>query len=63
MLRNILLWIICAAGGALIGFHANKPGDLQNTVLFVVGLIMVSLSIHQMGKQRKKKDDLSHVLR
>ena len=50
MLRNILLWIICAAGGALIGFHANKLGDLQNTALFVVGLMMVSLSLCRMGR-------------
>ena len=54
MLRNILLWIICAIGGALIGFHANKLDTLQNTILFVVGLMMVSLSIRQMGKQRRK---------
>ena len=51
MLRNIILWIICAAGGAMTGFHANKLDTTQNTVLFIVGLMMVSLTIQQMGKQ------------
>ena len=51
MLRNIILWIICAAGGAMTGFQANKLDTTQNTVLFIVGLMMVSLTIQQIGKQ------------
>ena len=35
----------------MTGFHANKLDTTQNTVLFIVGLMMVSLTIQQMGKQ------------
>ena len=35
----------------MTGFQANKLDTTQNTVLFIVGLMMVSLSIQQMGKQ------------
>lgn len=35
----------------MTGFLANKLDTTQNTVLFIVGLMMVSLTIQQMGKQ------------
>ena len=35
----------------MIGFQANKLDTTQNTVLFIVGLMMVSLTIQQIGKQ------------
>ena len=39
----------------MTGFQANKLDTTQNTVLFIVGLMMVSLSIQQMGKQTMMK--------
>ena len=35
----------------MIGFQANKLDTTQNTVLFIVGLMMISLTIQQIGKQ------------
>ena len=35
----------------MTGFQANKLDTTQNTVLFIVGLMMVSLTIQQIGKQ------------
>lgn len=48
-LRNILLLIIVATGALLIGFNAGQLSNSLNALLFVVGVVLLSMSTTLLG--------------
>lgn len=58
-LTLLLSLIICLAGALLIGFNAGKLSSPINVILFVIGVILLSISTTIMGLLEtifKKKD-------
>lgn len=54
--------ILCAAGGLLIGFNAAQVSNGLNAALFVIGIVLISMSTTIVGllqtvwKKRKMKE-------
>ncbi len=53
IITTILLMLVCAAGGLLIGFNAGYLSNGLNAVLFVIGLGLVSMSTTLVGILQK----------
>ncbi len=48
--KSFLYGILCAAGGAMIGFFANQLGDPIGTIGFALGVALLTFSAANLKK-------------
>ncbi len=48
--KSFLYGILCAAGGAMIGFFANQLGDPIGTIGFTLGVALLTFSAANLKK-------------
>lgn len=50
MKKKILYSILCALGGVMIGFFANKLSEVYGIILFTLGIALMVYSITKLSK-------------
>ena len=48
--KKLLYFLLCAVGGALIGFFANKLNTWIGILAFVIGVLLLVFSISKVNK-------------
>lgn len=48
-IRIMIFMMLCAVGGILIGLNAPRLSDGANAVLFVLGIVLISMTITAEG--------------
>lgn len=50
MKKDFLYSMMCALGGGLVGFSANRISEIYGSILFTLGIFLMTFSIIKLNK-------------